>query len=272
MAEPKLSIVFTDVDGTLVDDEHHPMLQSAPTIRRVLDQGIRLCMVSARSPEGLYPIQRQLGFSGPLVCFSGAYVLDEDGTELLSHTIPLEDAVAIKGWLASELPDVCVGTYGFHTWVTDDRSDPRVAREEYYVQAASTECSDLRVAFDERGIHKFLLMGEPEAISAAEQVVGERYPGLNVVRSNSTLCEIMSKEARKSDAVRFVCAHFGIDPAEAVAFGDGPNDLDMLMAVERSYAMSNGEEAVKAAAAHVTSWSNVECGVTRTLDELLSGA
>lgn len=261
-------IAFTDVDGTLVDDDHHPIPESAPILQRVAAR-IPLCLVSARSPEGLYPIHRQLGFTGPLACFSGAYVLDEEGGELYSTTIPLADALEIKAYLERELPDVVAATYGFHDWIVDDRSDPRVRREEYFVQAESRESRDLAGTFGERGVHKFLLMGEPAAISAAQKTVAARYPQLNVVRSNDILCEIMNKDATKSHAVEVLCAHYGVNRADAVAFGDGPNDIDMLDAVDQSYAMANAEDEVKDAATHVCRWSNVECGVARTLEQLV---
>ena len=269
VAVRRVSIVFTDVDGTLVDGEHHAIPESAFTIQRVTSAGIPFCMVSARSPEGLYPIQKTLSFTGPLVCFSGAYVLDEDDHELLSETIPLDEAVAIKDYLSHDLPAITVGTYGFHTWLVDDDQDPRIKREEYFVCAKSQTGHDLRSAFDERGIHKFLLMGEPPAIAAAEKTVHERFPHLNVVRSNDTLCEVMNGAASKSRGVRIICEHYGIDRSGAVAFGDGFNDLDMLEAVEESYAMLNGEEDVKRAARHVTTRTNVDNGVAHTLEELL---
>lgn len=264
----EIRIVFSDVDGTLVDNEHHPIPASAGTIQRVARQ-IPFCLVSARSPEGLYPIQRQLGFTGPIACFSGAYVLDGEGNELYSSVIPTVDALEIKRYLERELPNVTTGTYGFHTWVVDDRTDPRVVREEYFVQAESQESRDLAGIFGERGVHKFLLMGEPSSIMAAQQAVTERYPHLNVVRSNDTLCEIMCAEASKSRAVELLCAHYGVSRSQAIAFGDAPNDLDMLLAVGRSYAMANAEEAVKAAATCVIPWTNEECGVARVLEELV---
>ena len=40
---------------------------------------------------------------------------------------------------------------------------------------------------------------------------------------------------------------------DAVAFGDGENDLDMLKAVQLGIAMGNGEEQVKQIADYVTS-------------------
>lgn len=263
-----VGIVFTDVDGTLVDNNHHPMAACAATIQRVAGL-VPLCLVSARSPEGLYPIQEQLGFSGPLACFSGAYVLDHEGRELYSSVIPTAEALEIKRYLEKELPDVVTGTYGFHEWIVDDRSDPRVVREEWFVQAQSRESRDLAGTFGERGVHKFLLMGEPASIVEAQRTVSERYPHLNVVRSNDILCEVMNGDASKSNAIAVLCEHYGMGRDVSVAFGDGPNDIDMLEAVGCSYAMANAEDVVKAAASEVLPWTNEECGVARMLDVLL---
>lgn len=267
-AASQIRIVFTDVDGTLVNNEHHPIPASARTIARVAAM-MPFCLVSARSPEGLYPIQRQLGFTGPLACFSGAYVLDEEGNELYSSVISFEDAREIKRYLDRELPNLVSATYGFHDWIVDDRSDPRVVREEYYVQAKSRESHDLEGTFGERGVHKFLLMGDPASIVSAQRVLAERYPHLNVVRSNDILCEVMSGEASKSHAIEVLCKHYGVNRSQAIAFGDGPNDIDMLVAVDNSYAMANGEAMVKEAATDVLPWTNEECGVARMLAELL---
>lgn len=67
-----VKIAFTDVDGTLVNNDHHSIPASAKTLQRVTAK-IPLCLISARSPEGPYPIQEQLGFTGSTARFSGAY-------------------------------------------------------------------------------------------------------------------------------------------------------------------------------------------------------
>lgn len=268
MGATAIGIVFSDVDGTLVGDDHHPLADTAPVMREVAAR-VPVCLVSARSPEGLYPIHEQLGFSGPIACYSGAYVLDADGTELFSKTISVSEAVGIKEYLSSELPHLTVGAYGFHDWVVDDRSDPNIQREEYLVQAQSRECSDLALAFGKCGMHKFLLMGQPNEILEAERTVSERYPHLNVVRSSDILCEVMAGGASKSNAVRLVCERYGVGLDQAVAFGDGHNDLDMLLEVRQSYAMANAEPEVKAAATHVIPWTNAQGGVAHTLEQLV---
>lgn len=263
-----IRIVFTDVDGTLLDAEHRVIPEACPTVQALVELRIPFVLVSARMPEGLTTIQRAMGFSGPLICYGGAYVLDEEGNELLSHPIDMETACEVKAFLDSEFPHLCCSEYGFHTWACDDDSDPRIQNEER-ITTLKAQCADMRTAFDERGIHKFLLMGDPDDIERAESDIAQAYPQLTVARSSATLCEVTSGAASKAEGVGVVCDHFGISIDNAVAFGDGRNDIDMLVAVPNSYAMANAPEEVIMHAAHVTDYSNEENGVALTLMELM---
>lgn len=264
----QIKIVFTDVDGTLLDAEHRVIPEACASVQKLAQLGIPLVLVSARMPEGLTIIQREMGFTGPLVCYSGAYVLDEQGTELLSHPIDIDTACEIKQFLDCELPGLTCSEYGYHTWICDDDQDPRIQNEER-ITTLKAQNARLRDVFGRTGIHKFLLMGEPDEIEAAEKRIAAAYPQLAVARSSAILCEVMSGKASKAEGVQVVCRHFGMDPSEAVAFGDGRNDIDMLAAVPESYAMANAPDEVKQVAAHVMRFSNAENGLVHTLEELL---
>lgn len=264
----QIKIVFTDVDGTLLDAEHRVIPEACASVQKLAQLGIPLVLVSARMPEGLTVIQREMGFTGPLVCYSGAYVLDEQGTELLSHPIDIDTACEIKQFLDCELPGLTCSEYGYHTWICDDDQDPRIQNEER-ITTLKAQNARLRDVFGRTGIHKFLLMGEPDEIEAAEKRIAAAYPQLAVARSSAILCEVMSGKASKAEGVQVVCRHFGMDPSEAVAFGDGRNDIDMLAAVPESYAMANAPDEVKRVAAHVTRFSNAENGLVHTLEGLL---
>lgn len=262
-------IVFTDVDGTLLDHEHRVVPESAQAIRLLQERGIPFVLVSARMPEGLMTIQHELGFDGPLVCYSGAYVLDEQGRELLSRPIDLSVARRLKVFLDTELPQVCCSEYGYHTWACDDDADPRIQNEERITTLKALRAS-MDEAFDSRGVHKFLLMGEPDQIELAERTVADAFPELVAVRSSPILCEIMNGQVSKAEGVRVICEHFGVSPDDAIAFGDGHNDIDMLRVVPQSFAVANAVDEVKDAAAHVCAWSNDENGLGRTVEELLN--
>jgi len=81
------------------------------------------------------------------------------------------------------------------------------------------------------------------------------------------LVEISAVGVTKGWRLREVCLSLGIDAADVVAFGDMPNDLDMMGWAGTSYAMANGHSSVRSAATHVAP-ANDQDGVAHVLSEL----
>ena len=67
---PSYSIVFLDVDGTLLDSAHRVSPATRTLLRKLHDRGVPVVLASARPPKGLEPIYDQLGVPGPghLLC------------------------------------------------------------------------------------------------------------------------------------------------------------------------------------------------------------
>lgn len=260
--------VFSDVDGTILDSEHRVSARTAAAARSLAECGVPLVLVSARMPEALADIRRALGNAGPVVCYGGAYVLDAAGAELLSRPISIDCALEVRDYVARTAPELCCMSYGYHRWVVADRRDPRVAREEEIVGVRAVEGS-VEECFTERGLHKYLLVGEPGAVERAERELSAAFPSLSVVRSSPILCEVMDGRASKAEGVDVVCRHLGVRAADAVSFGDGRNDVDMLRATGRSWAMANAPAEVRAAASFTTSLDNDHDGFAETVLSLI---
>ena len=64
--------------------------------------------------------------------------------------------------------------------------------------------------------------------------------------------DIIPKGGGKHEGMRKVGEHYGFAPEEAMAFGDGGNDISMLKAAGIGVAMGNASEKVKLAADYVT--------------------
>lgn len=94
-------------------------------------------------------------------------------------------------------------------------------------------------------------------------------PMLRRASSLPSNIEITHKEAHKGAALAWLCGHLGVDTADAVAFGDGDNDLSMIRAAGDGVAMANAIPEVLAAADHVTS-SCDEAGVAAYLEPVLA--
>ena len=63
--------------------------------------------------------------------------------------------------------------------------------------------------------------------------------------------DVIPASSGKGTAIARVLAGFGLDASQALAFGDGLNDLDMLQAVGTGVAMGNAVPQLKAVADEV---------------------
>lgn len=122
-------VVFSDIDGTLLDSSHQVTRATREEIRKLERQGIPFVLVSARMPEAMTTIQAQIGIHSPMVCYSGALVVGEEGEYIHSCQIKLHKAAKIKHMLDQDFPSICCNTYGGSKWAVDDVSDPWVRRE-----------------------------------------------------------------------------------------------------------------------------------------------
>ena len=80
--------------------------------------------------------------------------------------------------------------------------------------------------------------------------------------------DIIPLECGKGNAVRAVLQHFGFTKEEAIAFGDGFNDIEMLEQAYYSFAVGNARPEVKATARFQTD-TNVNDGVLKILKLLV---
>ena len=96
-------------------------------------------------------------------------------------------------------------------------------------------------------------------------------PGVVQVTTQDGTSMILHERAHKGNALVRLAAHFGLTPAEVIAFGDDVNDLPMLRAAGAAVAMGNALPEVKAAAGWVTE-SNERDGVGRWLQEHILGS
>lgn len=258
--------VFCDIDGTLLDSNHALPPRTAERVREVADAGTPFVLVSARSPGSIFPIQDAIGIRGPIVCYSGALVLDHDRSPVHSLGIPPALAGEIKARIAAGRPDTAATVYSFNRWIVDDAADPRVVLEAQITGAVPTE-GGVEDALSGSEAHKIFCISDREATLAMEAELVRHYPDLSICKSSVKFLEIMNGAATKGNALRYLCQAMRIPPEETVSFGDNFNDIGMLEAAGLGVAMGNAPEEVKRHADRVTLDNDHE-GVRAVLEEL----
>lgn len=248
-------IIFSDIDGTLLNDRHAVSERTRAEVGRVAGLGIPFVLVSSRPPEAIVPIQRQLGAAAPVICYGGGLILDEKGNVLYSRGMPPEEALAAGRLFEREFPAVSWNAYAYHTWLCALPKSPPVLREERIV-GFTAEGGRLEDILRLETVHKYLCMGGPAEIAALQRRMAEAFPALSACQSAPDYLEVGGAGVSKGRAVEVLCEKRNLPVESSLVFGDNFNDLSMLERAGTAVVMKNAPEELKRRFPNVTESNN----------------
>ncbi|WP_439240429.1 Cof-type HAD-IIB family hydrolase [Lonepinella sp. BR2474] len=251
--------VFSDIDGTLLNDQHQITPRTEQAIKAVIKQGIPFIPVSARPPYAITPYIHQLQTEQAMICYSGALILDKNLTALYSVLIEQNDLRLLNQILA-DYADLSINHYAGLNWFSNDLSHPWTLQESQ-ITGLQAELAPK----DLTEVHKILVMGDAEKIQRLEQKLKQNFPHLSIHCSKPEYLEMMNKAATKAKAIQFMENLLNVTAEQIIAFGDNFNDLDMLQYVGLSVAMGNAPDEIKQVAKQVTA-NNNEDGIALVLE------
>lgn len=258
-----LRMIFSDIDGTLINSDFVVTAKTKQAIRQAVEQGITFVPVSARMPEAIQPIIDTIGVTTPIISYNGALLQNQAGDTLASSPMLGQEAFTLCRLIEADYPKIAWNIYSFHDWYACNRQNDWVKREEGIVGVTSTE-AELDDLADLAFAHKVLLMGDPAEIAPLELTLKAKFSNLSIAKSAPYFIEIMAQGIKKGQAVAQLAELEGVALADTIAFGDNFNDLDMLETVGQGYVMSNGPKEVQEAIGHVTDDHNND-GIAKIL-------
>lgn len=209
-------LIFTDLDGTLLDHDTYDYSPALPALKRLRELGIPVIPVSSKTLSELKQIRRTLKFSGPAVAENGA-------------------VIAYPG----ESPQVAPpGYYLLRDFLVDNRANPDfdtlgfgdMSLEEV-MAATGLPRDDAKRAIKRLASEPFLWRGEPADLALFRKKVDEA--GLRLLEGGRFIH--LLGDTDKGKAVRLVVKHLrshGWSITRTIALGDSANDRDMLLAVD----------------------------------------
>ena len=261
------SIVFLDIDGTLLDSQHQVMPCTLNRLQYLHQQGVPIVLCSARPPEGVNLVARQVGVRGPTACYNGGLIYDEYSTILRDVGINLPLALDFRKFVAERFPDLVVSAYLYNVWLAEDPQHPAIVQEAEISGCMPLKGTLRQVSAAASHVHKLLCIGDALRIRALQKEVRKYFPQLTALRSKANYLEILPLESTKGSAAKTLLEHYGLNAKQAVAFGDSDVDMDMLQYCGLGVAMGNAPSQVKEAADYVTA-SNDQEGVYIVLNGL----
>ena len=274
-----VKLIAFDLDGTLFDDRKQLPEENRTALLAAKDAGVLLVPATGRILRGLPDELLQLGLFRYFIFANGASVYDlETETQLFDACISPELAVRICEYMDTQpvLYDCYRGEWGYMTqWMYETVPEYFVLEPEILklVRRLRKPVPELKEDIRQVNIplEKLQMYFRPEQMEERARQLQELprlFPEIIATSSLKNNIEINSVHAGKGWALRALCEHLGIDPAETVAFGDGLNDADMLAAAGRGVAMQNAVSAVKQKADAVTE-NNNNAGVGKEIFRLL---
>lgn len=239
-----IKAVFSDIDGTLLNDQHMMTENTRLSIQSLLQKDIKFVLVSGRSPSGIYSVLNKYKFNCPIIAYSGSIILDENKNIIYEKGMTIEAATKIIDFIKKSNFNLTLNLFSFDDWITENRNNPEVKEEEKASCIESIE-GDINSLKEGQMVHDILCMCHPDEIFDIEEKISKKFPEFTVVKSSKTYLEIMMNGVNKANAVSHLCKMWNIDMKDVLAFGDNYNDVEMLESVGHGIAMGNAPESIK---------------------------
>lgn len=268
-------IVFFDIDGTLVTHNNSIPASTKAAVQKLKENNVLPAISTGRPPLMMKEVAAELGIH-TTISMNGQYVTYED--ELIyENPIPTanidglaqmaqkhKQGIAFCG--SEKITGNSMLLLAEREWIKKmrpyfTRIAPKTAMKfvNKRVSAKPLKQSD----YNDRKIYQCILSVEEHY----DDLYTKAFPELTFTRSNPYSVDAISSGSSKALGMQKILTHLNLESEDAVAFGDGLNDLEMLQFAGVGVAMGNGRTELKNQADFVTDsvWEN---GIYNGLDKL----
>lgn len=274
-----MKILFTDLDGTLLDDNKDISAEDMSAIRKMIAAGHKFVMTTGRPLTSVKKLAGRYGFLEAgfyLVSFNGGLIYDcGEQNAILTRYIPVEEVKAIMdaahacGMHAHTYSgDLVVSEYEteqLKTYCRLMQMDYVVVKDirEYYGQFINVVIKppikvNIITPFDHSSLESF--RAEMRKTTAGK---------LFDVFSKPEMLEFSHMKSNKGEAVRFMADFYKVPMADTIAVGDEENDCPMIEAAGVGVAMANASPVVRSVADYVTERDNNHSGIAEVIEKFV---
>ncbi|MDA1675260.1 Cof-type HAD-IIB family hydrolase [Bacillus cereus group sp. TH152-1LC] len=228
----KYKIVFLDIDGTILSHNHTIPESTKKAVKELKEKGIEVVIATGRSSFETKHIADELGITSTIT-FNGSYV-NYNGEEVYKQNLS-EEIVSEFIQLANKKGDA-VSCSGLETKYYTKKSHPVVQEAIDTFEFKGTILADNLEQLD--GVFQMnLYCNTKDELNSYHDTIS----GLRLAPWNTTLncADVLSSETSKAEGIKTLLSYLNISKEEAVAFGDGLNDIEMLSFVGAGVAMGN---------------------------------
>ncbi|XXM74470.1 Cof-type HAD-IIB family hydrolase [Lysinibacillus sphaericus] len=235
-------IVFLDVDGTITHHKDGTIPASTvEAVKELKSKGLKVVAATGR-PLSMCSELEELGIDTFITANGGCSKHQHE----VIHSVPMGKAVVkeVMEFAEMEKNGLSFYTEGFTMNGVTEKAISTALQETLSLN----EYPDTNPAIHEEDVYLLCLFADDEMV---EKYI-KKFPHLTFRRWHPYVVNVLQEDVSKSRAILKVLEFFGFDQSEAIAFGDGENDIDMLELAGLGIAMGNGSDKLKEAADFVT--------------------
>ncbi|WP_018663172.1 Cof-type HAD-IIB family hydrolase [Heyndrickxia acidiproducens] len=242
---PEYKALFLDIDGTIITPDDQIEESTKQAVVQAQEKGIHVFLATGRPLHEISPIADELHVTS-MIGYNGAYAVsgDEDLFKMPMDRTLVENFTKI----AKQHGHEAILFTSRHNYLTTFDSP---ALNQFLK----------KLHFHKNKLYTSEVTGKILGITlvnvhGGEDSLYETYPGLHLSQVNVDglrhSYDVIRDTVNKGIAVSKILKKLGIPKEEAIAFGDGINDKEMLKAVGESFAMGNSNPKLFSFAKHRT--------------------
>ncbi|AMV60005.1 hydrolase, HAD superfamily, Cof family [Pediococcus damnosus] len=261
-----ISIIASDMDGTLLNEKMEVSEENAAAIKQAQNEGVHFVVATGRQLSEAKPLIEKFGIQAPMITLNGAAVYDVDGKAL--DMVPLHRAAVTQIMRELNLAHLYYEIVTIDGVVSNSRSmhiqnladllsntNPDTPfKLAVTLASARVELMDISYVddyqelIDDKNVRILKIIafsndGQKKLQPVADKI--NKKVEVAITSSSQSNIEINNVRAQKGIALQHFADGLNIPMSQVMAIGDNLNDASMLKIADTSYAMENAHTEIK---------------------------
>lgn len=238
-------VLFLDIDGTILRPDDTVEDTTITAINQAQKNGIEVFLATGRPLHEIHDLAKELNVNS-FIGYNGAYGIYQ-GEDLFEE--PMNTEMVRKILTIAQSLDHEVVLYTKDKNAFTNMNHPSI--KEFIVKFSLQKNQEFSPT-DASGVLGMTLVNLKEK-DTSQYLIDDGIHLSQVHVHGMLLCyDVIRDKVNKGMGIQFVLNHLGMKKENAIAFGDGMNDKEMLMNVGEGFAMGNGHPELFQYAKHKT--------------------
>lgn len=258
-------MIVMDLDGTLLNSKGEIPEENKYALKKFSEKGGIVVLASGRMTDCVSIYSEKLEIDTPLIIYNGAMVRlnKKENRKIIYHNpVPLKYSKFIIDYCLKN--NFLLNFYYNDTLYAIDKPELKKYAELYSNQTGAKYffVESFENLIDKKPTKLILITDAKNSnirrtrdyqYKYFKKIFGKK---LNLVKTNPEYLEFMKRGVNKGIGLKILAKYYGIKKEEIVAFGDGENDIEMLLNAGISIVPKNACEKIKKIANIVSDYTN----------------